>query len=485
MKKIKKLLGNKDRISSAVIVVLLIITAILFLMTFRVQNIASDNMNGVFGGQGVEEIIKNPSDIDDESITNAFWDFTSPEYIVVNKEGNRDIMYSGTDSYAQVCAPAMDIIKGMYGKVTEQAVVTDTNLWNNMLSVNSALMHFPADIDPAFQMQFLGMSESPITEHIDTFSDVLIVTGLPRQENAVIYIKEAKTEEIVRFETNLPVKELNLAIDAMEYVTDKNYVFGYELKLDSYSGNSTMMSSMLTIPLVNLDTPVLEARVPENFSQRLQEVGQNELSTNVLSIFGCDPSTVRSYADKENSRILLGPDRRIVVSSDGIIEFYANDAESGIDITGGTVQTEANSLYVAISGTFKTILGMLEITDTDIKNTDYEIKLTAMSCSEDYQSEIRLNFDYYINGLVMKYIDAPGTHAIEAVISNGRLVSFKMELKNFVKTGETVSNKQMITAIDEYCSLHRDKESIYIYDSYLYYGYKKNDERMQTNWAVN
>ena len=98
---------------------------------------------------------------------------------------------------------------------------------------------------------------------------------------------------------------------------------------------------------------------------------------------------------------------------------------------------------------------------------------------------LKLNFDYYINGLVMKYIDAPGEHAIEAVISNGRLVSFKMELKNFVKTGETVSNKQMITAIDEYCGLHRDEENIYIYDSYLYYGYKKNDERMKTDWAVN
>ncbi len=470
---------------TAVIFVLLLVMAVLFVATFHAQNITSNQESGILGNQSVEEILKNPSDIDDENITNAFWEFTSPEYIVVNKEGNRDIMYSGTDSYAEVYVPAMNIIKGMYDHITEQRVIDNMSVWQNMLSVNSALLHFPADIDPAFQMQFLGISESPITENIETFTDVLIVTGLPEQKEALLYIKEAKTERIVRFGTDLPVKALNKVIDAMEYVTDKNYAFGYELKLDKFSGNSTMISSMLTIPLVNLSTPKIEARVPENFSQKLREVGQNELSTNVLSIFGCDPSTVRSYTDTENSRILLASDRRIVLSSDGIIEFYTSGEENGIDITGDTVQTQSNALYIAISGTFKTILGMFEITGTDIKNTDYQIKLTKMSASEDYQSEIRLSFDYYINGHVMEYIDEPGAHAIEAVISNGKLISFKMELKNFTKTGETISNQQMLTAIDEYCSQQKGNGNIYIYDSYLYYGYKKNNEHMQTSWAVN
>lgn len=489
MKKIKEIFSDRTRtisfVKSVAIFVLGAFAALLFAMTFHAQNIKTGDINGLLGETTVEKIIKNPSDIDDENITNAFWDYTSPEYIVVNKEGNRDILYSGTEDYTEVCGPAMNIIKGMYDKITAQTVISDTSVWKNMLSVNSALMHFPADIDPEFWMQFLGINESHVTENIDTFSDVLIVTGLPEQENALIYIKEAKTEEIVRFETSLPIKELNKVIKSLENITDKNYAFGYELKLDSYSGNSTVISSMLTIPLVNIETPKIEARVPENFSQKLREVGQNELSTNVLSIFGCDPSTVRSYTDTENSRIFLGTDRRIALSSDGIIEFLASGAENGIDITGGTVQTESNSLYVAISGTFKIILGMFEITGTDIKNADYEIKLTGMSCSDDRQSEIRLNFDYYINGLVMEYVDEPGAHAIEAVISDGRLVSFKMELKNFVKTGETVSNKQLITAIDEYCSRHRNEENIYIYDGYLYYGYKKNNEHMQTDWAVN
>lgn len=85
----------------------------------------------------------------------------------------------------------------------------------------------------------------------------------------------------------------------------------------------------------------------------------------------------------------------------------------------------------------------------------------------------------------MEYVDNPESHAVEAIISNGKLVDFKMELKNFVKAGETVSNRQMITAIDEYCLKHKEEESIYIYDSYLYYGYKKNDEKMVTDWAVN
>ncbi len=480
-----KKLNNPETVKTAVIFILLVIMAVLFVATFRAQNINTRDIGSDLGNGSVEEILANPSDVDDENITNAFWEFTSPEYIVINKEGNRDIVYSGTDSYAEISAPAMAMIKGMYNKTTSQMVMSNTIVWENMLSVNSALLHFPADIDPAFQMQFLGISESPVTENIDTFSDVLIVTGLPQQKNAVIYIKEAKTEKIVRFETSLPVKTLNNAIDMMEYVTDKNYAFGYELKLDRFTGNSTRISSMLTIPLVNIETPKIEARVPENFSQKLREVGQNELSTNVLGIFGCDPNTVRSYTDAENSRILLASDRRIVLSSDGIIEFITNGEKSGIDITGDTVQTQSNALYIAISGTFKTILGMFEITGTDIKNADYQIKLTNMTCSEDYQKEICLSFDYYINGHVMEYIDEPGAHAIEAVISKGRLVSFKMELKNFVKTGETVSNAQMLTAIDEYCSKHGDKENIYIYDSYLYYGYKKNNENMQTSWAVN
>ncbi len=485
MKRFGEILKNREFIKTAAIFLLLIIMALLFIATFRAQNITTGENGTALGGQGVEEILTNPSDVDDENITNAFWEFTSPEYIVINKEGNRDIAYSGTDSYAELNVPAMNMIKGMYGKITSQMVLSNSSVWENMLSVNSALLHFPAHVDPAFQMQFLGINESPITENIEAFTDVLIVTGLPDQKDAIIYIKEAKTEKIVRFETSLPVKALNKVIDSMEYVTDKNYAFGYELKLDRFLGNSTRISSMLTIPLVNIETPKIEARVPENFSQKLREVGQNELSTNVLGIFGCDPNTVRSYTNAENSRILLASDRRIVLSSDGIIEFFTSGAENGIDITGDTVQTQSNSLYIAISGTFKTILGMFEITGTDIKNADYQIKLTNMSCSEDYQEEIRLSFDYYINGHVMEYIDEPGAHAIEAVISNGRLISFKMELKNFVKTGETVSNKQMITAIDEYCSEHSNDGNIYIYDSHLYYGYKKNNENMQTSWSVN
>lgn len=482
MKKLKTFFKNAEAIKSAVIFILLAITALLFAAMFSAQNIKSESAER---GGSVETIIKNPADIDDESITTAFWEYTSPEYIVLNKDGNRDILYSGTDRYAEICDGATDIIRGMYNGITDQTVLSDASVWQKMLSVNSVLLHFPAYITPEFQMQFLGLSESPITENIDTFSDILIVTGLPDQKYAVLYIKEAKTERIVRFETKLPIKELNGVISDMESVTDKNYAFGFELKLDRISGSSTTISSMLTIPLVNIETAKIEARVPENFSQKLREVGQNELSTNVLSIFGCDPQTVRSYTDTENSRILLANDRRIVLSSDGIIEFQTDKSSGGVDISGGSVITSSNSLYIAISGTFKTILGMLEITGTDIKSADWEIKLTEMSCSEDYLGEVRLSFDYYIGGHVMKYIDDPSSHAIEAVISNGRLTSFKMELKNFVKTCETVSNKQMITAIDEYCKKHSEEDSIYIYDSYLYYGYKKNNENMQTVWAVN
>ncbi len=470
-------------LTTVVIILLMAITAMMFGIVFRAQNIGVKQSE--FDGTTIEEVFRNPSDIDDENITKAFWNYTSPEYIVVNKNGNRDILYSSTERYTKICPPAMDIIKNMYSRITSGTAITDSSVWNNMLSVNSVLLHFPADINPVFWVQFLEINESPITEFINAFSDALIVTGLPKQENAVIYIKEAKTEEIIRFETSIPIKSLNEAIASLKNVVAKNYAFGYELKLDNYTGNSTMLSSMLTIPLVNIETPVLLAKVPETYSSKLLEVGQNELSRNVMSIFGCDSRTIRSYGDTENSRILLANNRKIVLSSDGIIEFYASGQENGIDIMGGTVQTSSNALYIAISGTLKTVLGMFEITGTDIKNADYEIKLTKMECSEDRQSEIKLCFDYYVNGLIVEYVDTPDAHAIEAVVSEGKLKSFKMELKNFVKTGETVSNREMITAIDEYCSENKELENIYIYDTYLYYGYKKNNENMITDWAVN
>ncbi|MBQ2890998.1 MAG: hypothetical protein IJE44_05075 [Clostridia bacterium] len=486
---LKEKFAQRDRrlniAKNIIIVLLLVVTAVFFSFVLGSQGIGKDRAGATFGGTTVEEVFKNPSDIDDENITSAFWDYMSPEYIVVNKDGNRDILYSSTERYEKIAGPAMDIIKNMFGGITAQSVVTETSVWNNMLSVNSALMHFPAEISPVFPIQFLEISDSAVRESIDSFADILIVTGLPAQENALIYIKEAKTEEIIRCETNIPIKKLNDAIDKLDNVTDKNYAFGYELKLDSFGGNSTMLSSMLTIPLVEIETPQISAKVPENFSNRLLEVGQNELSRNVISIFGCDPNAIRSYVNNENSRVLLGDNRRIILSSDGIIEFKASGAKDGIDISGGTVQTAENSLYVAISGTLKTVLGMFEITGTDIKNADYEIKVTGMETTDDYQSEIRLCFDYYINGLIMEYVDNPSSHAIEAVISKGKLTYFKMELKNFQKTGQLISNEQMITAIDKYCAENQDKENIYIYDSYLYYGYKKNNETMHTSWAVN
>lgn len=471
---------RKNFFSSAAIVLLIAFTGLLFFMIFRVQNIGM-NENGM-NKTLIGDVFQNPSDIDDENITNAFWRYTSPEYIVVNKNGNRDILYSSTERYKTVSPFAMDIIKNMFGKVTNTRVMENIDEWKNMLSVNSVLLHFPADINPDFLVQFLEISESPVTEMINTFSDALIVTGLPGQETAVIYVKEAKNEEVVRFETSIPIETLNGKIDLLDSVSDKNYAFGYELKLDNYKGNSTLISSMLTIPLVNIETPVLLAKVPQSYSNKLMEVGQNKLSGNVMSIFGCDPRTIRSYGDKDNSRILLASNRRIVLSSDGIIEFFADGAENGIDITGGTVMSGANNLYIATSGTLQIILGMFEITGTDIENADYEIKLTKMECVND---EVRLSFDYYINGLIMEYKETPDAHAVEAVVSGGKLKSFKMELKNFVKTGETVSNRQMITAIDEYCENNKDSGNIYIYDSYLYYGYKKNNESMVTDWDVN
>jgi len=487
VKKIFSFLTKTDKrqniLSTALIFILLAITAVMFSVVFRAQNIGVEKEE--VGGATIEEVFQNPSDIDDENITKTFWEYMSPEYIVVNKEGDRDILYSSTERYLKVNSFAMEIVKNMYGKTTAGSVVTDVSVWKNMLSVNSVLLHFPADINPLFQVQFLEINENPVSDFITEFSDVLIVTGLPEQKTAIIYVKEIKTEKIVRFDTSMPIDSLNEAINSLENVVDKNYAFGYELKLDNYTGNSTMISSMLTIPMVNIETPVLLAKVPESYSDKLMEVGQNELSRNVMSIFGCDSREVRSYGDTEKSRILLADDRRIVLNADGIIEFYANGPENGIDITGGTVQTESNALYVAVSATLKRILGMFEITGTDIKNADYEIKLTKMECSEDKQSDIKLCFDYYINGHIMEYAENKDSHAVEAVISNGKLLSFKMELKNFVKTGEKISNRQMITAIDEYCSKNKNSGNIYIYDCHLYYGYKKNNEKMITEWAVN
>lgn len=475
---------RRNFIRNAAVVFLLALAAFLSFSVFRAQNIKSDDFSYLLSGTGVESVFENPSDVDDENITKAFWEYTSPEYIVVNREGNRDIAYSSTDSYKVLAPPSMEIVRGMYASVTEEKVIENADEWKNMLSVNSVLLHFPAEISPIFPMQFLGVDQSPITDHINSYSDILVVTGMPEQKTAIIYIKEAETEKIVRFETTLKTESLNRAINSLKNISDKNYAFGYELRLDGYHGNTTRINSMLTIPLVNIETTDMKSEVPEQFLSKLSEVGQNELSNNVLGIFGFDPRTVRSYADKNETRILLDGTRKIELSRDGIIKFSTESAESGIDISGGTVQTRSNSLYVAISGTVKTVLGMFEITGTDIKNADYEIKLTDMSASSDMQSEINLSFDYYINGLVMEYVDYPDSHAIEAVISDGKLVYFKMELKNFVKTKETTKNEPMFDAIDRYCSRLSGGGNIYIRDSYLYYGYKQNNEKMTTKWKV-
>ncbi|MBR2916457.1 MAG: hypothetical protein IKC07_02505 [Clostridia bacterium] len=224
---IKEIFTQRDRklnfIKNIVIVLLLIVTALFFFLVLNSQGMGRGEEETGFGGTTVEEVFQNPSDIDDENITNAFWDYMSPEYIVVNKDGNRDILYSSTERYEKISAPAMDIIRKMFGAITSHSTVEDVSVWNNMLSVNSALMHFPAEINPVFPIQFLEITESSVKESIDSFTDVLIVTGLPEQENALIYIKEAKTEEIIRCETSISIKKLNDAIDNLENVTDKNY----------------------------------------------------------------------------------------------------------------------------------------------------------------------------------------------------------------------------------------------------------------------
>ena len=78
MKPIEFIKDNERRsnaLATIVIAVLIAITAVMFGIVFRAQNIGVKQSE--FDGTTIEEVFNNPSDIDDENITKAFWNYQS------------------------------------------------------------------------------------------------------------------------------------------------------------------------------------------------------------------------------------------------------------------------------------------------------------------------------------------------------------------------------------------------------------------------
>lgn len=423
--------------------------------------------------------------LNDEDVINLYFEYTAPEYIMVSRDGNRDVYYSNSEYYQKFQLLLQEINRSIF-MPDIKAEYAEDGIFDRLTEIDSVYVSYPCRRYPKYTAQFLNNSSDTLSSFITSYTKVIIVPKTEEEsETVTVYIKDDKTGKAVRISTAAASDPLKKYIDGIKGLDKKDYAFSQELKLgqantsaDSSVVPAAELGGNILIPLKNLSVPDILVQPPLEFSQGLSD-GASYAAEEVMRAFGFSPSNARRYSD--NSGVLVCVDERATLKlyPGGVIEYSSVNKESGLNLTGSSKLTGNNSYFLSITGISRIINSIIPLAGN--MDRSFKIRLTDLQSESVEVSEYKFMFDYYINGI---RITGSPYHGIEATAVEGRLTSVRINLKRFETTHNETVVEPLISAIDRFCRTRSENTPVSVNNVYLAYPLAEGLKEIKADWAV-
>lgn len=424
--------------------------------------------------------------LNDEDVINLYFEYTAPEYIMVNRDGNRDVFLSDSEYYQKAQLLLQEINRNVFMPDTNAEPAED-GIFDRLTEIDSVYISYPYRRYPKYSAQFLNNTQESLSAYISYYTKVILVPETAEEaEKITVYIKDEKTGKAVKIITPVASSELVKYMNEIKGLNKKDYSFAHELNLGTAkaSANATLSAGTevdgdILIPLKNLSFPEISVLSPLELGQNPTESGVSPAAEEIMRAFGFTPSGARRYSD--NSGVLVCVDEKATLKlyPGGVIEYSSVNRQSGLNLTGSSRLTGDNSYFLSFTGVSRIINSVIPLAGNSEKS--FKIRLTDLQSESVEVSEYKFMFDYYLNGIRVSNLPY---HGIEATTVEGRLTSMRIDLKRFESSYNEQTVEVLVSAIDMFCLDKKGTSPVTVSDAYLAYPVKDKLEGLSAGWII-
>ena len=369
-----------------------------------------------------------------------------PKKIVLNQSNQRAVLYSNDDNYYRILQTADDLLEGL---MTGQAEIKSKESISQedycaVLKGNSVYLDYGIDIDfRLLSVNICGKEKNALSGDFTTVHEYIISLEDNVLNNAVLYIKDYKSGNMLRYVVSENKGELDGMLSKYFKNNDTESIFNYsfELNFHKQEGSDGALSKLVFQPLILFNLVASEGNVVETEPDALWGVDSTHVS-GILKAFQINPMTMNKYTDLTNSNIFVENKATLTISPEGYLVYQTIEGGQGLPLV-DVKEKNSTDIYTAVSGAVSFLYTLNEeIPEIDPSDLRFCSNLTEGDTPGNYTIE----FDLYVGGLPVlqsALTDDSPSHAITMVIENGCLKQYRQ----FVRKYRVVQKKEKITPV--------------------------------------
>lgn len=392
---------------------------------------------------------------------------SNPAKIIVNNNELRSIYKHTSEEYNSILLEIKDILKG--GLAEKSFGEFDEERWKTALKSTSIYISYPVEYD---SKTFSAIMDTPVNDFgISYMQEFIIASGDNITGKPHLFIKDARENKFadVTLATNSTSIDSIITQYAVSSVGESPYSF--ELNFDK--GNDTIEQKIIIEPQVVLSIGQV-SQPPVRSINYFEEISSNRsLYTKFLKAFGYNTTNLRKNVNTDNSIVFVENYSSIRMHTDGYLEYRSLDDTKGI-----TLSENTNATF------YDTFIDCIEfvnnVWDTALGDVNMDINLSSVS--SESQNSFKLTIDYYANGMeVISRLPKTDSrdklnHAIEIVVKNAKIVSYRQIVKGYEIASHTPDIAMSAIEALDILMANDSIKSDTISDLYLAYNQEENSD---------
>ena len=376
-----------------------------------------------------------------------------PEKIVVNRSANRRVVTENEAGFSDVWLPASELLTAIFSgeaKITGRAAAADTEEYFAALKGKSIYIDYGSDYDlRLIAMSIAGESKTGLSEEIPSAGEILILFNENVLNNVYVYFRNSSAA-VTKLSVEYNKAKLDNVVNDFFKSLQTDTVPSYSYELNFHKSAEGRETKVLFAPdiLIRL---VPEATVSITGKSLLSSGGDYGLAASaedtVLRAFKINPMTMRKYTDISGSSVFVENYGTLSISPDGLLEYKTLEGSHGIPLSDEKNDTNPDVYRSAIMAV--DFIGSV----CNAFPSDVLENLKISSIKSEVQGKLSryvIKLDCCVNGLpVFVSEDGKISSAVEMVIEDGFLMSYRQYVMEYYNTNESYPGTTVISAADK------------------------------------
>lgn len=393
-----------------------------------------------------------------------------PARLVINGSGAREVYGAGTDDYQTALSHTDALLEQAGGASAEQISNTD---WENLFKSKSIYIDFGYSIDGVSFGRLHNLSDtgSPF-DSVSAFSGVLLVPD-SGGASCTAALFDQDRQQALQYSFSCDSSGVLDYIASVTYGRQQNHAFAFELHLDTGSVTESAVARRVALrPLLLLSTEPLSRRAAVFHPPFSNSIEMEHFAEKAISVFGYNASSLRMSVSKNNTISYVENGATIRFYQNGLVEYTAVSADTGI-----AIPSAPNAGSAAVSKVLELVYGLHQASG-NAPGPDIQL---ASDFRSNREGRYAICLNYLWEGTPIIFQDGV-QNAIVAEIQNGRIVKLTMHVVDPETTGEAATGIPVLEAIDRLFSVYNGTENVVIEN--IFACYVPGDGLSTLQWAI-